>query len=291
MMRSTGDMAFSARPIPHPGTSVKRAASNKWVELLERVGYVARGVLYIVMGSLALGLALGFGGKATDQSGSLATLAGGGFGKIMLVVFVAGLAAYSLWGFVRAIFDPLHRGDDGPGIADRLGFAWSGLAYAGLVLFALELLTGTARTSSQDGTQSTITKVLAQPAGEWAVMGIGLVSIAAGLGQLFETFKARFIKDLKREEMSKAEQDFVIGLGRLGYLARGITFTLVGWFVLQAGMQHDASKVKGFAGTLMFLLGQPYGHLLLGLVALGFVALGLHSLAAARWMRLLGSRQ
>ena len=291
MVRSTGDMAFSARPIPHPGTAVKRVASNKWLELLERVGYIARGVLYVVMGALALGLTLGLGGKATDQSGSLATLAGGGFGKVMLIVFVVGLAAYSLWGFVRAIFDPLHRGHDAPGIAERLGFAWSGVAYAGLSLFALELLLGTGPTSSQVGTQSTITKILARPAGEWAVLGIGLVSIASGLGQLYEAFNAKFKKDLKRDEMTKAEEDFVIGLGRLGYLARGITFTLVGWFVFQAGMQHDASKVKGFAGTFMFLLGQPYGHLLLALVALGFIALGVHSFAAARWMRLLGSRQ
>jgi hypothetical protein len=291
MMRSTGDMEFPARAVQHPKAAVKRAASNKWVEFLERVGYVTRGLLYVVMGALALGLALGVGGKATDQSGSLATLAGGSFGKLLLVVFVVGLAAYSLWGFVRAIFDPLHRGDKPPGIAERLGFAWSGVAYAGLSLFALELLMGTSRPASQDGTESTITKILANPAGEWAVIGIGLVSIAAGLGEFFEAITARFKKDLKREEMSMAEQDFVIGLGRLGHFARGVTFTLVGWFVFQAGMHHDPSKVKGFAGAFEFLLSQPYGHLLLGLVALGFVALGLHSFAAARWMRLLGSRR
>ena len=101
MMRSTGDMAFSARPIPHPGTAVKRAASNKWVELLERVGYVTRGVLYVVMGSLALGLALGFGGKATDQSGSLATLAGGGggpnLGRVLDTVADAQLCPSTVW--------------------------------------------------------------------------------------------------------------------------------------------------------------------------------------------------
>ena len=282
-------MAFPARTVPHPGTAVKRAASSKWIKFLERLGYVARGVLYVVMGSLALGLALGIGGKATDQAGSMATLAAGTFGKVLLLVFVVGLAAYSLWGFVRAIYDPLHRGDDPPGIAERLGFAWSGIAYAGLSLFALELLLGTARSASQDGTQSTITKILAHPAGEWAVIGIGLVSIAGGFGEFFEAIRARFKKDLKREEMSKAEEDYVIGLGRLGHFARGVTFTLVGWFVFQAGMHHDPSKVKGFAGTFEFLLSQPYGHLLLGLVALGFVAIGLHSFAAARWMRLLGS--
>jgi Domain of Unknown Function (DUF1206) len=81
------------------------------VEFLERVGYGARGILYVVMGSPALGLARGIGGKATDQSGSLTTLARGTFGKIVLFTLAVGLAAYSFWGFVHAILDPLHRGD------------------------------------------------------------------------------------------------------------------------------------------------------------------------------------
>ena len=283
-------MDISARTAQHPHAAVKRAASNPGLEFLERVGYVARGLLYVVMGSLALGLALGVGGKATDQSGSLATLAGGAFGKVLLVIFVIGLAAYSLWGFVRAIFDPLHRGDHPAGVAERLGFAWSGIAYAGLALFALELFVGTGRAAAQDSTQMQISKLLAYPAGEWAVTAIGLVSIVVGLGQFYEAYTAKFKKDMKREEMTKAEEDFVNGLGRLGFVARGITFTLVGWFVFQAGLHRDPTRVRGFSGAFTFLLSQPYGHLLLGVVALGFVALGLHSFAAARWMRLLGSR-
>jgi hypothetical protein len=281
-------MDISARTAQH--AAVKRAASNPGLEFLERVGYVARGLLYVVMGSLALGLALGVGGKATDQSGSLATLAGGAFGKVLLVIFVVGLAAYSLWGFVRAIFDPLNRGDQPAGVAERLGFAWSGIAYAGLALFALELFVGAGRAATQDSTQMQISKLLAYPAGEWAVTAIGLVSIVVGLGQFYEAYTAKFKKDMKREQMTKAEEDFVNGLGRLGFVARGITFTLVGWFVFQAGLHRDPTRVRGFSGAFTFLLSQPYGHLLLGVVALGFVALGLHSFAAARWMRLLGSR-
>jgi hypothetical protein len=283
-------MEIPARTAQRPHAVAKRAASNPWVELLERVGYVARGVLYVVMGALALGLALGVGGKATDQSGSLTTIAGGAFGKFVLLAFVVGLAAYSLWGFVRAIFDPLHRGDHPAGIAERLGFAWSGIAYAGLALFALELFAGAGRASAQDSSQTQISKLLAYPAGEWGVTVIGLVSIAVGLGQFYLAYTAKFKQDMKREEMSKAEEDFVNGLGRLGFIARGITFTLVGWFVFQAGLHRDPTRAKGFGGAFMFLLSQPYGHLLLGAVAIGFVALGLHSFAAARWMRLLGSR-
>ena len=291
MARFTGDMASSAQVGQRAGTVARRTASSPWLEFLERVGYVARGVLYVVMGGLALGLALGVGGKATDQSGSLATLAGGSVGKAMVLIFVVGLGAYSIWGFVRAVFDPLHRGDDPPGIAERLGFAWSGIAYAGLTLFALELFVGTARVGSQDSTQATISRILAYPAGHWAVTGIGLVSIAIGLWQFVEAYTARFKKDMKREEMTQAEEKFMVGMGRFGFFARGITFTLVGWFVFQAGLHRDPAQVRGFSGAFMFLLSQPYGHLLLGVVALGFVALGMHSLAAARWMRLLGSRQ
>ena len=291
MARSTGDMEIPVRSPQHPGTAVKRAAENPGLELLERVGYVARGILYVVMGSLALGLVLGVGGKATDPSGSLATLAGGASGKVLLLVMAIGLAAYSLWGFVRAIFDPLHRGEDPPGVWERLGFAWSGVAYAGLTVFALELLVGTGgRAATQDSTQEAISSFFALPAGHWVVIAIGLISIAGGIGQFVEAKRARFKDDMKREEMTPAKQKFMVTMGRLGYLARGVTFTLVGWFVFQAGLHRDPAQARGYSGAFTFLLSQPYGHLLLGLVALGFVALGLHSFAAARWMRLLGSR-
>jgi hypothetical protein len=71
--------------------------------------------------------------------------------------------------------------------------------------------------------------------------------------------------------------------------ARGVLFFVIGWFLVQAGLHHDAGQVQGFGGAFMFLLGQPFGRVLLGMVALGFVALGLHSFACARWIRLMGS--
>src|SRR2546421_11608303 len=112
--------------------ATRKAASSSGLELLERAGYVIRGVLYTTMGALALGVALGIGGTTTDQSGSLVILTQGPFGRVMLLAVAAGIGAYAIWGFVRAIFDPLHRGAGPPGIAHRLGFAWSGIAYTGL---------------------------------------------------------------------------------------------------------------------------------------------------------------
>ena len=111
---------------------VKQAAANPTLELLERLGYVVRGTLYAVMGFLALKIALATpGGKATDLSGSLVWLIGNPLGKVVLVVTIIGLVAYALWGLVRAIYDPLHRGRDAKGIMARLGFVTSAVSYHG----------------------------------------------------------------------------------------------------------------------------------------------------------------
>jgi hypothetical protein len=270
-------------------SATKRTASNPWLEFLERAGYVARGVLYVVMGALALGLALGFGGTATDPSGTLVILTKFPASKVLLVAVVIGLGAYAIWGFVRAIFDPLHRGRDASGIMQRLGFAWSGIAYASITLFALKLLVGSASAKSHDALQANIAQVLSYPAGKWIALGLGIVTVGVGISQFVEAYRALFKHDLKRGEMSEAERKVVDFLGRFGMIARGVTFTLVGWFVIQGALHRDPSQVHGYGGAFLFLLGQPFGRVMLGVVALGFIALGLHSFACARWIRLMGS--
>jgi hypothetical protein len=269
--------------------AVKRAAANPLLELLERLGYVARGALYAVMGLLALGVALGVvGGQTTDLSGSLVFLVANPFGKLVLIAFAVGLTAYSLWGFVRAVYDPLHRGSDASGYAARLGFVTSAVSYAAIVIFALQVLGGSGAASG-DSTQKTVASVLSHPAGGWLTILIGLVAAGIGVGQWVEAYRATFKADLKGAEMSASERDLAIGLGRFGMAARGVSFLIIGWFVIQAGIHHDPAQAQGFGGAFQFLLHQPFGRLVLGVVALGFVALGLHSFACARWIRLLGS--
>src|SRR5712692_4406571 len=254
--------------------AVKRGAANPVVELLERLGYVTRGALYAVMGLLALGIALEVGGgQTTDLSGSLVFLIGNPFGKFVLIAFAIGLAAYSLWGFTRAIYDPLHRGSDTSGYMARLGFITSALSYGAIVIFALQILGGSSGASG-DSTQKTIASILTHPAGGWVTAIIGLVAIVVGFGQFLEAYRATFAKDLKGTEMSASERDIVVKLGRFGMFARGIIFLVIGWFLVQAGVHHDAGQVQGFGGAFLFLLGQPFGRVLLGIVALGFVALG-----------------
>lgn len=281
---------------PQPGAekveagrgAVKHASSNPVLALLERLGYLVRGALYAVMGILALRIALGMGGgKATDLAGSLVALTGNPFGKLVLVVAAVGLSAYAIWGFTRAIYDPLRRGSDASGYAARLGFVSSALSYGAIVFFAVQLLMGSGSTGS-DSPQKTIASVLSHPAGGALTVIIGLVALGIGLGQFVEAYRATFKADLKGAQMSKTERSLAIAFGRFGMFARGVIFVVIGWFMVQAGIHHDAGQVQGFGGAFLFLLGQPFGRVLLGVVALGFVALGLHSFACARWIRLMG---
>jgi hypothetical protein len=269
--------------------SVKRAAANPGLELLERIGYLVRGALYLAMGILALRVALSKpDGKAVDLPGSLVVLISNQFGKLVLLVIIVGLAAYSLWGFVRAVFDPLRRGSDPTGYIERFGFVSSALSYGAIVAFGIKILGGSGGAST-DSTRQTISSILEHPQGGWLTLLIGLIVLGVSAGQFVEAYRAEFKNDLKGAEMSEATRNTVTALGRSGMFARGVIFLVVGWFIVQAGLHQDPNEVQGFDGAFMFLLAQPFGHIVLGVVALGIVALGLHSLACARWIRLLGS--
>jgi hypothetical protein len=269
--------------------AVKHAAANPQLELLERLGYAVRGALYVVMGFLALRIALATpGGRATDLSGSLVWLIGNPLGKLVLIVTIVGLVAYAIWGFVRAIYDPLHRGRDAKGIMARLGFVSSAVSYLAIALFAITILAGQG-SASHDSTQKTVSTLLANPGGGFFTILLGVISLGIGVGQFVEAYRATFKGDLKSAEMTASERNIALGLGRFGMAARGVTFLVIGWFLIQAGLHHNPAQAHGFGGAFLFILAQPYGRWLLGIVALGFIALGLHSFACARWVRLLGS--
>ena len=264
---------------------VKGVAANPWVERLERFGYIARGVVYAIIGVLALQLALGTGGKTTTQSGAIAMLGSQSFGKILLILMVVGLASYALWGFVRAIFDPLHRGNDSKGIVARIGFAFSGLSYGVLVIPPLQSLMNRGGSQTAANPADISVMLFNLPFGKWLVVGLGLVWIAVGLGQLYTAYKRDFEKDFQFNKMSATERTWATRLGQIGYAARGIVFAVVGTIIVQAGLTHNPSQAQGFDTALLKLAQAPNGTLLLGGVALGLIAFGIFSAFCARWIK------
>lgn len=272
------------------GHEIEKRTDNPWLERSARLGYVIRGLLYGAMGVFGIGFAIGVWHTTTDQRGALYLLKGNPLVVVIFIAVIIGLSGYSLWGFVRAIYDPLHRGDDVQGIAARLGFAWSGLSYAGLLVFTVQFLLGGSTGDGSDSLTNAITFIMAQPFGVLLTGVVGVIAVLMGVGQFVDGVKATFRKDMKRSEMSKSEQRVAASLGRFGMFARGVIFTMLGAFVVQAALHHEASRAQGMGAAFQDLAMQPGGHLLLFVVSAGFTALGLHSIASARWIRMASRR-
>jgi hypothetical protein len=257
-----------------------------WVERLARLGYLAKGIVYAIVGVLAVQAAFGAGGQTTDTKGALGAIAAQPFGKFLLALLTVGLIGYVVWRFVQAVQDPEHKGDDAKGWATRLGYAVSGLIYASLAFTAIGLIRGSGGGGGGNSEQDWTARLLAQPFGQWLVGLVGAFVIGLGFYQLYQAYKAKFRKQMKLQEMSPTEETWATRIGRFGLGARGVVFCIIGFFLLQAARQSDASQVRGLDGALQSLAQQPYGPWLLGIVALGLVAYGIHMAVQARYIRI-----
>src|SRR5512146_2144545 len=200
----------------------KHNAASPWVQRLERFGFLIRGVIYIVIGLLALLLAIGAGGATTNPTSAIALIGRQPFGKLFLFVIAVGLAGYALWGFVRAILDPLGRGTDAKGVIDRFSFLISGISYAGLLIPTVLALLNRPGGQAQGGATGVPVTWMTGPWGKWLVIAFGLVWIFVGAAQLMVAYTARFMRDLKTGKMNAQEVKTSKWLGKIGYAARGI---------------------------------------------------------------------
>ncbi|GAB4460565.1 MAG: DUF1206 domain-containing protein [Armatimonadaceae bacterium] len=268
------------------GASAEKAKqeAKPWVERLARLGYSARGIVYITIGWLAILAAMGRGGETTGSGGALQTIAQQPLGTFLLIVIAVGLVGYAIWRLVQGVSDPEHEGTDAEGIAKRIGYVGSGLAYGGLALTAIGILRGTSNGGSQDSSAENATQTLmAQPFGQWLVGIAGGVVITVGLIALYIAYKEKFRDRLKLEEMSSTEVTWATRAGKMGYAARGIVYGIIGIFLINAALQADPNEARGLDGALQTLAQQPYGPWLLGIVALGLVAFGVYSFVEARY--------
>ena len=262
-----------------------RATSNRqWIEHLARFGFAARGLVYILVGVLAAEAAA-VGGRATDAHGAIQAIGQQQhFGTLLLLVVALGLAAYAVWRFAQAWLDLEHKGNDVQALATRATFVVSGLGHAALAISAVSLAVGLQRGHS-NAVRTWVTRVLSAPHGRWVVAAVGLAVIGTGVYQFYKAYMALFENDLLISEMSADARLWSRRVGRAGLTARGVTFGVIGWFLLRAGLDANAHEARGVAGALRLLGRQDEGHWLLFVVAVGLAAYGFSSLVDARYRR------
>ena len=241
------------------------------LEMLTRIGFAARGIMYLIVGYLALRF-----GRSEGGSGALAYLAEGA-GKAVLGVMALGFLAYGFWRLAEAIVDTEGHGTDAKGKAARAGGFVSGLVHLGLAFLAARLAFGRSG-GSGSGAQEGAATALSLPGGSMLLIAVSAALLATGLWQLVKSVKGDFLRHL---EAKASQRTWVMWLGRAGYAARGIVFLITGWFALQAGLSADAGKAGGMEQALSALSGT-----VLAAVALGLALFGLFSFVEARYRRI-----
>ena len=256
------------------------------METFARFGYAAKGFVYGAIGILALLAAFGTGGKTTDTSGALKTLAQQPFGKILLAAIALGLVGYVIWRLIQAINDPTNKGSDAKGIFTRLGYALSGITYAGVAANAGLLAIGSSSGGGGDSKQDWTATVLAQPFGRWLVGIVGALTIGIGFWRIYRAYKIKFRKKLDLSDFDTKQQKLLVNICRFGIAARGVVFVMIGFFVLQAAKNYNPDKVKGLDGALSTLTQQPFGKVLLALMSLGLIAYAIYLAIQARYRQI-----
>jgi hypothetical protein len=277
------DVADAARKAEHEaGSAGHEAATSRWMRGLARAGLVARGVNYVLVGSLAVQIALGSRGKQADTTGALRTVAGHPGGVVVLWLLAAGFAGLALWRFAEAAY-----GQAGPGgrtAPKRLASFALGVLYSGVCGVVVNFILGAGSgTSSDTESKSFTAQFLAHGGGQVLVAMIGVTLAAVGAGAALYGLRRKFAAYLRTAQMTGYVRPVVEGLGVAGYLARGVVFGIAGAFLVDAAVTADPRKAQGLDGSLREAAATPMGPWLLLAIALGLVIFGIYSWCEARW--------
>ncbi|MDO9410474.1 DUF1206 domain-containing protein [Patulibacter sp.] len=271
----------STGPVEGAQEGGERVARSSGFEWLARAGLVARGVVYAIIGVLAVKLALRDGGETTDQQGALKEIAGQPFGKTLLVLMAVGLGGYALWRLLRAALG--HGTEESDDAKARIGGAASGIGYAFLCVTAVKIVSGASTGSGSP--EKTTGGVLAWTGGPILVAVAGAVLIAVAADEAHKGLARRFLKKSRTGRMSRGATRTFTALGVFGHLARAVVFALMGYGLVKAAVSYDADEAIGLDGALAQLSTASYGPWLLGAVAVGLLGFAAYSIADARYRK------
>ena len=255
----------------------------KWDELIEhlaRLGYICKGVVYVIIGLLAAATAVGRG-QLADRQDAFRFILDQPFGRVSLMVIVVGLLGYAFWRLSSGIADSEGHGSDAKGVAIRTGSVVRGLFYGTIAVeLARQVFHHSVSSGSGDSQARHWTaRVMDRPFGRWFVGIAGACIIGYAGWQFYRAVKGTLSKKIRTGSIPP----WLLTLSRFGLGARAIVFTVIGVSLIRAAIHHSPGRVRGTTGAMRMLAAQPFGHVLLVLIGIGLAAYGVYAFVNARY--------
>lgn len=259
----------------------------EWVKRFAKLGLVAKGVVYCLVGILAFMAAFEIGGRSEqnlNKQGVFRFILEQPFGQVLLGLVAVGLVCYALWRLTQAFLDNEHKGTDAKGIGRRIGYAFSGVVYGFLAYGSFRMVLGSQGNQGGDSSRQTLLReVLQKPVGQWLVGFIGLCIIGIGVYQIYRALSGKYLKNVRTSSIKTEMKEMIIRSGKIGYIARGIVWGLIGYLCIKAAMEANANQAGGSSRAFAFLEKASYGSFMLGAVALGMFCYGIFMFVRARY--------
>lgn len=262
-----------------PEVMGRQAETSDWLDHAVRAGLVAYGVVHLLIGWLAVQLALGDHSQQASTKGALHELAQQPFGKVLVWAVALGMLLLVVWRVLEAAFG--HREEEGADrVRKRVASGGKAAIYVALAVTAIRVATGSA--SSGKGSSGWTAQLMDVPGGRWLVAAAGLAIIAYAGNIAWRGWKEKFAEHLDTEGKLGNRGAAYLLVGKVGYVAKGISLALVGALFVGAGVTHQANKSGGLDAGLQSVLGQPFGPYLLIAIGVGIACYGLFCFARAR---------
>jgi type IV secretory pathway VirB2 component (pilin) len=265
-------------------SAAHRAGESRWIDRAARLGLAGRGLVYALIAVLAFQIAFVDRAKEADQKGAFQTLAQNGFGKVVLWLVIIGFVGYAVWLATEAVWGHWREQDKRKRTAKRVESAVKAVIYLLLAVLAFRIVTATS--SGDQGAETVTAKVLDMTGGQFLVGLAGVVVIAVAALITWRGLRTKFEEHLDLSRLGPTARSVVINLGKVGYIARGVTFAIVGILIIAAAVTYDPNKARGFDAALRTVAAQPYGPWLLSLIAVGLLCFGVYSFIESRYRRL-----
>jgi len=251
-------------------------------EAMARIGYAARGIVFLVLGAFLLLSALK-SQRAVGSTDALRSLLPAPFGAVLLALVAIGLVCFAVWRLAQALLDADHLGADVKALAHRGVYAVTALFYIGFASVALTVALGwDAGGSSDQAARDWTAWLLAKPFGQWLTGIVGFAIVATGLAIGGSGLAAQFKRQL---ELKRRQRVLVALLGTFGSLARAVVFVMIGVFLIYAAIDANSREARGFAGSLRAVQQQRHGAVLIAITAAGLIAFGAFEIAEAAYRR------
>ncbi len=238
-------------------------------------GFMAKGIVYLLVGGLTLATVLGFSvgsGGAEGPQSILKWLSEQTFGQILVGALGLGLLAYALWRLYRGLFDPRAQDHEPKSVIKRISYVISGLINGAFGVLALRLAFSSSSSSSGGGKSTTmVASVLDWPGGPFLIIAAGVIVIGVGLFQAYKGYKAEFVTEIQWRHLSRRA---IKRIGRYGHYARAVVFAIIGYFLIQAGSNSDAGQFRSTEGALEYLSQHSGGIWAIGIVSAGLLLYG-----------------